>query len=360
MDKQRILELLARKLAGEATQPELDELSELMAKCPDLIYYDEILGQLWSNSKSSSDHLDITNHAYQRHQLKLKNELSSFKGEHFLRTFKRHKSKISMISTLLIFLIAGIFIYNTKGFIFHTKDELNSKIQIVAGKGMRKKIKLPDGTIVWLNSDSKLTYNANINRSKKRVVYLIGEAFFEVAHHKTHPFIVRTNKISIKVLGTKFNVKAYALDQKSEATLINGSIELSVNDRPQQKIILNPSEKFALVENHQTAKKGFEEISKDITLMIEHINPVQIGNQAYIEETSWKDSQLVFNNETFEEIKPKLERWFNVQIRFDMQKAKSYRFTGVLKNENIQEALTAMQLIKPFNFKLNDNDVIIH
>ncbi|MEJ5962004.1 FecR family protein [Pedobacter immunditicola] len=349
MDKHRIHELLARKLAGEATQLEIDELNELMAKYPDSIYYDEILGQLWLKSPSTEmmPEIDIVYHC---HQDKYKNELAHAKR--LSLTALNIKTKISLISALLIILIAGLFV-------FTTKDTAASKIQIIAGKGMRKKINLPDGTIVWLNSDSKLTYNTTINEDKKRVVFLTGEAYFDVAHHLKRPFFVRTNKISIKVLGTKFNVKAYATDQKSEATLINGSIELSVNNKPEQKIILNPSEKFALVEKKETGEKQ-KVVPNDITLMIENVNPVQIGNQVYIEETSWKDSKLVFRNETFEEMKPKLERWYNVKIHLKSQKTGSYRFTGVLKDENIEEALTAMQLIKPFNFKLTDHDVIIH
>jgi len=349
MDKHRIHELLARTLAGEATQLEIDEFNELMAKYPDSIYYDEILGQLWlkSTSKDNMPEIDLI---YHRHQDKYKNEFVYGKRLP-LKAFNKYKIKISL-SILLIVLIAGLLV-------FTTKEASVSEIQVVAGKGMRKRINLPDGTIVWLNSDSKLTYNATINEDKKRVVFLTGEAYFDVAHQKKRPFFVRTDKISIKVLGTKFNVKAYATDQKSEATLINGSIELSVNERPQQKIVLNPSEKFALVEKKATGEK-LQVVPNNITLKIENINPVQIGNQVYIEETSWKDSKLVFSNETFAEIKPKLERWYNVKIHLESRQAMSYRFTGVLKNENIQEALTAMQLIKPFNFKLTEYDVIIY
>ena len=350
MDNHRIHELLARKLAGEATHLEIIEFNELMAKHPDSIYYDEILGQLWmeSTSKGNMHEIDIV---YHRHQEKYKNEFVHDIIRPLL-AFNKKTIRISLISTLLIILIAGLFVSNTK------KTSV-SDIQIVAGKGMRKKINLPDGTIVWLNSDSRLTYSASINEDKKRVVFLTGEAYFDVAHQQKRPFFVRTNKISIKVLGTKFNVKAYEADQKSEATLINGSIELSLNERPQQKIKLNPSEKFALVQKKHTGKK-LKVMPNDITLMIENVNPVQIGNQVYIEETSWKDSKLVFSNETLEEIRPKLERWYNVKIHIKSQKTISYRFTGVLKSESIEEALTAMQLIKPFNFKLTDYDVIIY
>ena len=352
MDKNRILELLARKIAGEATFIELEELSELMSAYPDSIYYEEILRQLWFKSKFSTENDAFTELAYFRHQEKYKSEFTFSK-------VKRISTQVKALATPILSFLAVLGMIS--GFYyFNNSIESTAEVQIVAGKGLRKKINLPDGSTVWLNSDSKISYPANIKESNKRVVFLTGEAFFDVAHHKSRPFIVRTKQISIKVLGTTFNVKAYPIDKKSEATLIDGSIELSVNDRPQQKIILNPSEKFALVQRPEHRHTGSSKATQDVTLMIESIDPVQIGNQAYIEETSWKDSQLVFKNESFEEIKPKLERWFNVQIHLKAEEARSYRFTGVFKNENLREALTAMQLIKPFNFKQTDHDVIIY
>ena len=354
MDKNKILELLARKMAGEATPLELEELNELMAKYPDSIYYDEILGQLWSGATKPYFLEPDFEDTFQRHHQKYQKE---FSGPEKMRVsrLQKYKTQINVSIVLCLVLIASLFLFNED-------EKISSSIQIVAGKGMRKKITLPDSTIVWLNSDSKLSYRIDLDKHKERIVYLTGEAFFDVSHYKNLPFIVRTKKLSIKVLGTTFNVKDYPCDRRSEATLINGSIELSVNDRSYQKIILNPSEKFALVQKKSKpiAKNGGSKVTQDITLLIENIEPVEIGNQVYIKETSWKDSKLVFKNETFEELKPKLERWFNVQIHLNAPKTKSFRFTGVLKNENIKEALEAMQLIKQFNFKLGEHDVIIY
>ncbi len=352
MDKNRILELLARKITGEATLIELEELNELMSMYPDSIYYDEILRQLWSKSESLTDADSFTESAYLRQQDKYKSE---FKYPLVKRISTKARVFKTPILSVMLALVMMIGFYCLSSSVDTSPD-----IEIVAGKGLRKKIALPDGTVVWLNSDSKISYKANIGESRKRVVFLTGEAFFDVSHRQNRPFIVRTDQFSIKVLGTTFNVRAYPIDKKSEATLIDGSIELSVNDKPQQKIVLNPSEKFALVQKKKSNANDDNQANQDVTLMIESIDPVQIGNREYIEETSWKDSQLVFKNESFEEIKPKLERWFNVHIQFKAEKAKSYHFTGVFKNENLREALTAMQLIKPFNFKQDNHDVIIY
>jgi ferric-dicitrate binding protein FerR (iron transport regulator) len=171
-------------------------------------------------------------------------------------------------------------------------------------------------------------------------VILIGEAFFKVAHDKKRPFIVKTNKVAIKVLGTEFNVRDYPGDKESETTLIKGSIELTINDRSDQKFLLKPSEKLALVNNiNHNLKKGASSV-----LMIDNISPVKLGDQEYIEEI---------------ELMPKLERWYNVKIVLNDPTIKSYRFTGVFIKENIIQALEAMQLIKSFHYKSIENEIKI-
>lgn len=354
MDRNRIIELLARKMADEASPRELEELNALMAQHPDGLYYQEVLKELWLNGHEQSDSgMPDVEAAYQRHQLKFHKEFEFEAEEPVLNAFGfgKYKKVLSVAAVLLICLFAGLFFFNRQ-------DGDAPNTEIVAGKGIRKMIKLPDGTLVWLNGDSKLSYHTDLNKKSKRIVHLTGEAFFDVAHRDKQPFIVRTSKMSVKVLGTAFNVKAYPVEKRCEATLLRGSIELSVNGNAQQKIILSPSEKFALVETKKTGQK--EKTDNNISVMIEHIMPVRIGKQDYIEETSWKDNTLVFKNESFEELKPKLERWFNVEIVMETALPKSYRFTGAFKNESIQEALAAMQLIKPFHFKLQAHDVIIY
>jgi transmembrane sensor len=353
MSKNRIIELLARKQAGEASPAELEELNTLISKHQDSVYYEEFLEQLWLNPEQELEIPDA-DQVYLRHKLKFADE------------FPKERTRTIHIKNLISFIgVAAVLavIISVAIFYFNGRDKFVPDTEIVAGKGVRKKIRLPDGTMVWLNSDSKLSYDSAIKKRKKRIVYLVGEAFFDVAHDKVHPFIVRTDKICIKVLGTAFNVKAYPVDKKSEATLLRGSIELSVNDRSGQKIILSPSEKFALVENkkEETLKSVPSPKSlKDITLTIQHVVPVRIGQNEYIQETSWRDSQLVFQNESLEDLRPKLERWFNINIKFDNEQPKLYRFTGVFKDETIEETLKAMQLIKPFNFNLKDHDLIIY
>lgn len=348
MHENRIVELLTRKIAGEATPDELGELSYLLTKYPDALYYEALLEQVWSLGQR--DEKANLNDTYKNHSQKFKEELDfETNGKVMSGYFKR---PVLIIATLacLILLISTHFIRN---YLSVPKEE---RIEIIAGKGVRKEIKLPDGTIVQLNSDSKISYDMDMQKRNQRDVRLIGEAFFKVAHDKKRPFVVKTNTIAIKVLGTEFNVKAYPGDRESETTLLKGSIELTVNGRSEQKIILKPSEKFALVKK----KAKLTDKDSSSVLMIENISPVKVGDREYIEEISWTENKFVFQNDSFEDMIPKLERWYNVKIILDNPAIKSYRFTGIFINENIDQALEAMQLIKPFHYNLYENEVKIY
>lgn len=348
MHEQRIVELLTRKIAGEATPEELGELSYLLTKYPDSVYYEALLEQVWElgNNEQPAD-LD---EAFNKHKLKYQAELDFELDTKVKPVFYKRPAFVFATICSILLLISTNFIKND---ISPVKEE---RIEIFAGKGVRKEIKLPDGTVVQLNSDSRISYDMDMQHSAIREIKLIGEAFFKVAHDKSKPFIVRTDKVAIKVLGTEFNLKDYPGDAGSETTLIKGSVELTINGRSDQKFVLKPSEKFALLRK---AKKQSSHNTNSV-LMIENIAPVKVGDKEYIEEISWTENKFVFQNESFEELLPKLERWFNVQIKLEDPKIKSYKFTGIFINENIIQALEAMQLIKSFNYKLEENELKIY
>ncbi|WP_222537694.1 FecR family protein [Pedobacter polysacchareus] len=383
MDNNRIIELLARKKANEATPRELEELKELLTSFPDALYFDEVVSEIWDQEQGIEDMSEEElNTFYQAHQLKYKEELVFNSGKADAITGAgadiSTETEISSLAftpdtptklnswfqkySTVLGVACGIFIISMAAFFYLKNSAKEFDTQVFCGKGTRKKIQLPDGTLVWLNAESSLSYDSHLADNKQRIVHLVGEAFFDVAHQKHRPFIVHTQQLSVKVLGTAFNVKAYEKDQGTEATLLRGSIELSMNDKPAEKIILKPSEKFATAapKKNQANKSGKQDQELPLDLMVESIVPLHIAGAEYIEETSWKDNVLVFQNESLEDLKPRLERWFNIHIELGQTIPSNYRFTGVLKNENIKEALTAMQLIKPFHFKLKADDVIIY
>lgn len=358
MDKNRIIELLTRKIAGEATRIELEELNRLMSDHPETLYYQEVLKEMWQQPVEGIHIGKI----FRNHKLKYQDEFEFVEEPeeqklNFQNGYKKYRQLLSAVCVLLIVSFVG-FLF------FYPETQSSSELQtteIMSGKGVRKKVILPDGTKVWLNDESKLSYDPEMNKKHERSVQLSGEAFFDVAHDKSHPFTIKTIKYNIKVLGTAFNVRAYPSEKKSETTLIRGMIELSVNNQSHEKIVLKPSQKFSLIEKENSKRNDLKVEANEVRLVIENIEPVKIADKKYIEETSWVENKIVFQDESLEELVPKLERWYNVSIHIESEEVKSYHFTGVFTKESITEALSAMQLIRPFNFtfKGEDHDLII-
>lgn len=347
MDENRIVELLTRKIAGEATAEELGELSYLLKKYPDSVYYEALFEQVWELGQGNPE-TDL-NLAFKKHKLKFKDELK-FKEPG--RGIESLYSRTGLIVGAFLLLLAGAAFFFER----FSQPVSRERVEILAGKGVRKEIKLPDGTLVRLNSQSKISYDPDMLSNETREVELSGEAYFNVAHDKERPFIATTSKIAVRVLGTEFNIREYPGEVKSETTLINGSIELSINDRSDQKFILKPREKFALLQKTDRSSNS----NNNAVLMIENISPVRFGDKEYIREISWVENKLVFENESFEDLVPKLEQWYNVKIELSNPEIKSFRFTGIFIDENVLEALEAMKLIKPFNYKITANEVKIY
>lgn len=357
MDKNRFIELLTRKMAGDLSPEEYHELDRLIEKYPDAVYYDDALREVFEPSQVEDAVLEDF---YERHKVRHGQKLD-FKKTAGIRWLPNGRWSRVMAAACVIcclgFLISLWLINNDSPIHIGSFDT-----EISAKRGVRKKVLLPDGSSVWLNADSKLYYDSEMNERDTRKVMLVGEAFFDVAKDKRKPFVLQTNQMSIKVLGTSFNVKAYPDDKKSETTLIEGSIELSVNSRPDEKVVLKPSEKIAITE--LPGKKGAlgdNPLHHDrLTMTIKNISPIKMADNEFIKETSWMQSRLIFQNETMADLLPKLERWYDVKFNVQNERIRSYHFTGTFTKENINQALNALQLTRPFNYKIENNEITLY
>lgn len=221
--------------------------------------------------------------------------------------------------------------------------------------GATKKIQLPDGTEVWLNAGSELLYAADFNTSH-RTVQLSGEAFFDVKKDAERPFIINTGKMSIRVLGTAFNIKAYPEDKTSEASLIRGAIEVSMHGDPKKKFILRPNEKIVFPNRPLPGSNDLEALQREgYALSNVSINPVD----STVVETAWTNNRLAFMNERFMDIAQQLERKFEVKLHFEDSTAAGLRFTATFEDEGIRETLEALQYSLPFNFRIDKKDIYI-
>jgi ferric-dicitrate binding protein FerR (iron transport regulator) len=226
--------------------------------------------------------------------------------------------------------------------------------EITTKYGTRRYQELPDGSRLWLNAGSKVQY-ADSFPDGKRELTLTGEAFFDIQHDPDRPFIIHAGKLDVKVLGTTLNVKAYPKDSVIETTLINGRAEIDLNDRS-ERIVLHPSEKVSISAiDRNTGDPGkatgggkvyFKAILPDSTY-------------GTIAETSWVEDKLFFRNERMEEVATRVERWYNINIRFDNNKYQQQLLTGYFKDQPVENVMKALQVILGFHYRIAGDTIHI-
>ena len=211
------------------------------------------------------------------------------------------------------------------------KEEIFNTLSVP--RSTEYQVQLSDGTRVWLNSESELRYPVDFV-STERKVFLRGEAYFQVAKDTTKPFRVVVNDMMVEALGTGFNINAYQDDNCLRTTLVEGKVRVSYSDT-RQECILVPGEQAVLKEG------------------------VLTSGQVNVDDIiAWKKGRFVFSDMPLETIANQLERWYDVEIRFDDTVAKYYRFTGVMKRYNeLEQVLGLIEETTNVRFKVEGRQV---
>jgi transmembrane sensor len=362
MNHDRIIELYARKLAKEATDDELAEFTELL-KSEDEQFFHELISSWWkienstntSVKKERDDHfnkiLDIANSTDLIDNAMIVDDKSNFAKK--IKPFLKWS-----IATAAVLIGLAVCLPYFKNNFLDKGDHYN---EIIAKRGTKTKIILPDGSQVWLNSDSKLSYGARFNDTI-REVSLEGEAYFDVIKDQKRPFVVMTNALNIRVLGTAFNIKSYAKDATIETTLIRGMIEVRKNNEPATtKIVLTPNEKLIYNKSEALLVRPNNEqntIGKKLEALSVSTLSKNIPDSSRV-ETAWIYGRLVFDGDSFVTLAEKMERWYDIKITIQNQSISKNRFSGVFEKENVEEAFKALQLITMFKYDIHDNEVLI-
>jgi len=236
-------------------------------------------------------------------------------------------------------------------------DDPKTVSRIYTPAGSKTSVVLPDGTEVWLNSYSTLTYSTAEFNSGRREVTLVGEALFSVKHDSLHRFLVHTKSFDVSDLGTVFNISAYPEDKHAQASLISGSIEVITRGRNSKKITLVPNQRF-IVENESrsmVAKAGPVRAGVEPT-----IRPIIINPQMRVApDTAWMVNKLIFTDENFYDLALQMQRRYDVEFVFESEKARTYKFTGRFEEEDVDDALKELQVIAPFSYSRANNTIFI-
>lgn len=194
---------------------------------------------------------------------------------------------------------------------------------------------LSDGTEVWLNAETKLKFPTRFS-GDKRIVELSGEAYFEVTHNASKPFIIRTDDINVKVLGTSFGVRSYQEENSIFTTLVSGSVEVQGT---QKNVRLTPS--------HQAI---FDKSTRNLAIK-------QVDTELY---TGWKDGKMLYDNCPLEEILRDLKRWYSFEVFYSNSQVKQIPFTlNIRKHEKIDGVLELMQKTGRVDFDIKGNTIIV-
>lgn len=209
--------------------------------------------------------------------------------------------------------------------------------------GKSFKVTLHDGTQVQLNAGSTLTYPQKFAENTPREVTLEGEAYFVVSKDKSRPFIVNTQNIGIKVLGTQFNISAYPDEAINSVVLVEGSLAIDEIDKrgsdTATSLLLKPNQK-AQLQLGSNAK----------------ISVTDVSVTKYI---AWRNGELYFQNDSFDKILVKLERKFNVSIENQNKNLGQMHFTGRFDKKDLFEILSTFKLHTPFSYKIKEGTIII-
>lgn len=241
------------------------------------------------------------------------------------------RKALQWAAILILPIISALSVY------YFTLNSAQSELSttITAQNGEKAETTLSDGSKIWINSGSTLTYQSNFNR-KNRTVFLEGEAYFEVAPDKKRPFIVKTQSMSILAVGTAFNVRSYASEQQTSTVLLNGKVKVTA------------SGKETLLSENQRAT--FDKYSK-------LLSTDKVIAENFVE---WKKGNIYFNNQTFNDIAQTLSRIYNVEIRFASEELRPMRFSGTLGSNGIKNALDILSLTSPMYYDVKDSIIILY
>ncbi len=316
-------ELLHKFFAGKASNEEILKIKSWTEQS------DENLQELISERK-----------IYDTIQLNIHNPLTVVSevtiDEQPVRRFSMNsfaKEFLKIASVVLITILASWMLFNNNK--INPNELAMQTIKVPAGQ--RINVVLPDGTSVWVNSKSTLTYPVAFN-TEQRNVYLEGQAYFDVAKNKDVPFIVNTQEGSVKALGTAFDVISLSDDNVFETMLLEGSVEVSLSTDLSRKVILIPNQKA-------TVSEGDFSITT-----VEDQNPYE-----------WRNGLVSFRNKKFKEIMTILEKTYDIDIELKDANVGDQMYTGKFRiSDGIQYALDVLSLYKKIDYKIDYENRIIH
>ncbi|MFW5755241.1 MAG: FecR family protein [Tangfeifania sp.] len=329
-EQQYIDNLIAKTISGNATSQEIKELED------------------WKNESSTNDQLiqksrkvwhKTTSHLSDNEINSDKSGLSHSYNRYLLEQIQRIRRKtfIYKLAAILAFPVAlaiGWYFSDAPVNFQYAPVQL---AQVTSPKGHVSKCVLPDGTQVWINTGSTITYDAARFNKNFREIKLEGEAYFEVTSNKETPFRVNTPMAHINVTGTAFNVTAYPGDTNFETVLAEGSVNLEFKSGVGKNVAMKPGQR--VIYNQKTAELDIHEVDASIF-------------------TSWRNGELLFKDATLNDLIYELERIYDIKFHLQPTDLGEFRFRGMFSyNNNLIEALEKIKRTSGIDYYIENKEV---
>lgn len=330
-DKTKLFDLLRRLFAKEAlTDTELKALYQSLNRQDQLPGLNDEIDKIWLDNDFDQNQKPDSNKVLRNIQVQIspKRNLRSTTGIRFYKW-----GFAAAASILLVVMLTVPMFFELK----QKNDDASLLTEITAPNGQIKEVELPDGTKIWLNPGSSVTYPLDLAKRNIRNVRLSGQAFFQVAKNAKHPFILEMGDIGLKVLGTSFNVSNYKEDPTIAIALKEGKIILfeGTYENAVQFTELTPGQ----LARYTKGRPGFSIEKTDVSRL-----------------TSWLNGELIFRDEPMENVFRQLERWYNVRILVDDPAINNYLFTATIKTENLDKILDLIEFTSKLDCKYIDNN----
>ena len=358
-------DLICGYLKNELTGEETSQLIRWLEKDKNNKQLFDEMSDLWVTVKASSANPGFDAREGFR---KFREKIASANNQ------KDNKVKTVWLKTIVRYAAVILIAFSAGGVLFwfagkNSAAPVSQSInKLVVPLGSRALFTLSDGTVVTLNAGSTI----NVSRDygiKNRIVQLDGEGYFNIARDTNNPFVVQTPFLSVRALGTEFNIKAYSVDRTIETTLVSGSVQIEpVKEINQGKItVLKPNQKITFYKEDSVFISGPGENEKEAPSRAESVKKIRTASPARLVTedvnvdpvTSWKENRWIFEQQSLAQIAVDLERKFDVQIVFNSEKLKSYRFTGTILAEPIEQVLVALSMTAPINYRIRGRVVTL-
>ncbi len=312
-----IVDLYHRYLRGELSEDELTSFKESVDNASD--------DELWQMMEDETLHVENVRMSAEIREEILRNIHKKIRLRRLFSTF------LKCAATILVLTVCATV------YLWYHQSSLNAAqpmSEVIVAPGDKASIVLPDGTKVTMNSSTIIHYAVE-KHGRRDVVIKSGEAYFDVAKDRDHPFHVTVGDMQIEVLGTTFNVNAYG--PQVATSLFSGSVKLTAAHL-KDAYMLKPSEKSV----YETANHS-----------------ISIKEADMDEDAGWKNGYLIFNSLSLQEVLTKIERWYGVKIKLENPKYADDKLTGSFRNETLESVLNSLSIQYKFTYQTQEDLIIV-